>query len=308
MTAQAPFDVSDEIQVALGLGAAVVALESAVVTHGLPYPANLEAARQMEEAVRRHGAVPAPVAVIGGRVRVGLTAEDFTHLVAHGVMKVGRRDLAVAIARQASGGATVSATLAVAHALGVRVQATGGIGGVHLGAGQTWDVSADLDELSRRPLVLVCSGAKAICDVGATLEALETRGVTVVGFRTPRFPHFYVTDSGHAAPWSVDSVAEIAAIATAKERLGDTSALLVANPPPSSWALPGDEIAEAVARAVAQADAEGIRGGDLTPYLLGELDRLTHGRAVDANLALLDANAALAAQIAVSLTEERLPA
>jgi len=276
MTPQSPFDVSDEIQVALGLGAAVVALESAVVTHGLPYPANLEAARRMERVIRQHGAVPAAVALIGGRVRVGLTDEDLGHLAARGVVKV--------------------------------VQATGGIGGVHVGAAPTWDISADLDELSRRPLVLVCSGAKAICDVGATLEALETRGVTVIGYRTVRFPYFYVADSGHPVPWSADSVAEIAAISRAKERLGDMSALLVANPPPEQWALPADEVAEAVARAVARADTEGIRGGELTPYLLSEVDRLTGGRAVQANLALLEANAALAAQIAVALTEERLPA
>jgi len=308
MIPQSPFDVSDEIQVALGLGTAVVALESAVVTHGLPYPANLDAARRMTRAVRLHGAVPAMIAVVHGRVRAGLTDEDLDDLAAHGVVKVGRRDLAVAVARLASGGTTVSATLAVAHALGVRVQATGGIGGVHVGARQTWDVSADLDELSRRPLVLVCSGAKVICDVGATLEALETRGVTVVGFRTQRFPYFYVADSGHPVPWSADSVAEVAAIARAKERLGDTTALLVAAPPPAPWALPADEVSAAVARAVAQAEAEGIRGGELTPYLLREIDLLTGGRAVEANLALLETNSALAAQIAVALTEERLPA
>jgi pseudouridine-5'-phosphate glycosidase len=308
VTAQSPFDVSDEIQVALGLGAAVVALESAVITHGLPYPANLEAARRCEHAVRQHGAIPATVALVGGRVRVGLGEEEFAHLAARGVVKVARRDLAVAMARQASGGTTVSATLAVAHALGVRVQATGGIGGVHVGAGQTWDISADLDELSRRPIVLVCSGAKAICDVGATLEALETRGVTVIGYRSSRFPYFYVADSGFAVPWSADAVSECAAIARAKERLGDTTALLVANPPPPEWALPAAEVNEAVQRAVARAQGEGIRGGELTPYLLAEIDRATGGRAVEANLALLEANAALAAQIALALTEERLPA
>ncbi|MDQ7849107.1 MAG: pseudouridine-5'-phosphate glycosidase [Armatimonadota bacterium] len=308
MMVHSPFDVSDEIQVALGLGGAVVALESAVITHGLPAPANLEAAVRVERAVRAHGAVPAMVALIGGRVRVGLRQDDLAHLAVHGVVKVGRRDLAVAMARQASGGTTVSATLAVAHALGLRVQATGGIGGVHAGAAHTWDVSADLDELSRRPLVLVCSGAKAICDIAATLEALETRGVTVLGYRTTRFPSFYVADSGHPVPWSADSVDEIAAIARARERLGETSALLVANPPPAPWALPAEEVADAVARATARAEAEGIRGGELTPYLLHEVDRLTGGRAVEANLALLEANAALAAEIAVALTEERLPA
>lgn len=308
MTAQAPFDISSEIQVALGLSSPVVALESSVVTHGLPYPANLEAAHRMGRAIREHGAVPAMVAVIAGRVTVGLSDEDLNHLVAHGVVKVARRDLAVAVGRQATGGTTVSATLAVAHALGVRVQATGGIGGVHVGAERTWDISADLDELSRRPLVLTCSGAKAICDASATLEALETRGVTVVGYRTSRFPFFYVTDSGYPVPWAADSVAEIAAISRAKDRLGDTSALLVANPPPAPWALDAGAVAEAVDRAVARAEAEGIRGSDLTPYLLSEIDHLTEGRAVEANLALLEANAALAAQIAVALTEERLPA
>ncbi|MBI3975901.1 MAG: pseudouridine-5'-phosphate glycosidase [Armatimonadetes bacterium] len=303
-----PIDVSDEIQVALGLGGPVVALESSVITHGLPYPANLDAARRMDQAVRAAGAVPAVVALVEGRVRVGLTEEDLAHLAVRGVVKVARRDLAVAIARSASGGTTVSATLAVAHALGVRVQATGGIGGVHIGAGRTWDVSADLDELSRRPLILVCSGAKAICDAGATLEALESRGVTVAGYRTARFPLFYVADSGFTTPWTVEGAAEVAAISRAKERLGDTSALLVANPPPPAWALDAEAVSEAVGRAIARADAEGIRGGDLTPYLLNEVDRLTGGRAVEANLALLESNAALAAEIAVALTEERLPA
>ncbi len=303
-----PLDVSDEIQVALGLGGPVVALESSVITHGLPYPANLEAARRSEHAVREGGAVPAVVALVEGKVRVGLSPDDLVHLAARGVTKVARRDLAIAIARSANGGTTVSATLAVAHALGVRVQATGGIGGVHIGAERTWDVSADLDELSRRPLVLVCSGAKAICDAGATLEALESRGVTVVGYRTTRFPLFYIADSGYAAPWTVETPAEIAAIARAKERLGDPSALLVANPPPAVVALDPAAVADAVGRAIARAETEGIRGGDLTPYLLGEVDRLTGGLAVEANLALLEANAALAAEIAVALTEERLPA
>lgn len=303
-----PLEVTDEIQVALGLGGPVVALESSVITHGLPYPANLEAARRTERAVRERGAVPAAVALVEGRVRVGLSADDLAHLAAHGVTKVARRDLAVAIARSASGGTTVSATLAVAHALGVRVQATGGIGGVHIGAERNWDVSADLDELSRRPLVLVCSGAKAICDPGATLEALESRGVTVAGYRTTRFPLFYVADSGWAVPWTVENPAEVAAISRAKERLGDPSALLVANPPPTASALEPALVAEAVERAVARAEAEGIRGGDRTPYLLNEVDRLTGGRAVEANLALLEANAALAAEIALALTEERLPA
>src|SRR3989304_1263083 len=188
MTPQSPFDVSDEIQVALGLGAAVVALESAVVTHGLPYPANLGGAPRRERRARGHGAGPAAGAPAG-------------------------------------------------------------------------EPSAELDELSRRPLVLVCSGAKAICDVGATLEALETRGVTVIGYRTVRFPYFYVADSGHPVPWSADSVAEIAAISRAKERLGDMSALLVANPPPEQWALPADDVAGGVGRAGARAATPGTRGG-----------------------------------------------
>jgi pseudouridine-5'-phosphate glycosidase len=308
MTPQAPFEVSDEIQVALGLGSPIVALESAVVTHGLPYPANLHAAGRMVKAIRDHGAIPAMVAVIDGRVQVGLSEEDLTTLAAHGVVKVARRDLGIAVGRQATGGTTVSATLAVAHALGVRVQATGGIGGVHVGAWRTWDISADLDELSRRPLVVVSSGAKAICDAGATLEALETRAVTVVGYRSAHFPFFYAADSGFPVPWVADSVAEIAVISRARARLGDTSALLVANPPPAPWALPRDVVETAVGRAIARAEAEGIRGSDLTPYLLSEIDRLTGGRAVDANLALLEANAGLAAEIAVALTEERLPA
>lgn len=302
------FHVSDEIQVALGLEAAVVALESAVVTHGLPHPANLEAAERMASAVRRAGAVPAMVAVLEGRITVGVGPDELARLADARGVKVARRDLPVALARGATGGTTVSATLAVAHALGVRVQATGGIGGVHLGAERTWDVSADLDELTRRPLVLVASGTKAICDPGATLEALDTRGVTVVGFGTGRFPLFYVPDSGYPVPWEVNSPAEAAAIYRAKQRLGDASALLVCHPPPPDARLPAGLVREAVARAVEAAAREGIRGGDLTPYLLAEVDRLTQGAAVRANLALLEANAALAARIALALTEERLPA
>ncbi len=303
-----PLDVSDEIQVTLGLGGPVVALESSVITHGLPHPANLEAARRIKRAVREGGATPAVVALVGGTVRVGLSDADLAQLAAREVSKVARRDLGVAIARAASGGTTVSATLAVAHALGVRVQATGGIGGVHIGAERTWDISADLDELSRRPLVLVCSGPKAICDAGATLEALETRGVTVAGYRTTRFPLFYIADSGFPTPWTVETPAEVAAISRAKERLGDPSALLVANPPPPGSALDPASVAEAVGAAITQAEHAGVRGVDLTPFLLAEVDRLTGGLAVEANLALLEANAALAAEIAVALSEERLPA
>jgi pseudouridine-5'-phosphate glycosidase len=309
MAPQSPFDVSDEIQVALGLDAPVVAIESAVVSHGLPRPANLQAAHAMISAVRRAGAVPAMVAVLDGTIRVGLSDEDLLRLAELASVKIARRDLPVAVGRKATGGTTVSATLAVAHAIGVHVQATGGIGGVHLSPRglSTWDVSADLDELGRRPLVVVSSGTKAICDPAATLEALDTRGVTVVGFRTSRFPLFYLTDSGFPVPWEVASAVDIAAIYRAKQHLGDMTALLVANPPPADAALPVSLVRGAVEEAVARAEAEGIRGAGLTPYLLREVDARTGGRAVQSNLAVLESNALLAAQVALALTEERLP-
>lgn len=293
--------VSAEVAAALAGAQPVVALESAVISHGLPHPVSLSAAAAVEDAVRRTGAVPATVAVIDGRITVGVTADALAKLVMPQTMKVASRDLPVAAARGASGGTTVSATIEVASLAGIDVIATGGIGGVHRGAETTGDVSADLRALAETSVIVVCSGAKAICDVDRTLEYLETTGVTTVAYGTDRFPYFYARDSGRAAPQQARTPEEVAGIFRAKRALRQRPALLVANPVPLSDALPADEVDAAVARAVAQAEAAHVRGGDLTPHLLAVIGEMTGGRSLRANLALLRSNAALAGGIATAL-------
>ncbi len=294
-------DVSADVDRALAAGRPVVALESAVVSHGLPAGLALQAVRQMQQAVRAGGATPAVVAVLDGRIRVGASEEELARLVRPGVMKVAGRDLPVAVALGACGGTTVSATVAVADQVGIPVVSTGGIGGVHLGAERTGDVSADLAALAAHPVVVVCSGAKAICDVARTLEYLDTAGVTVVSYRTDRFPYFYATDSGLPAPRRIDSPQQAASIWRAKRALGQRSALVVAHPVPSEAALDAQEVERAVALAADRAASAGVRSADLTPYLLQALAELTGGRSLRANLALLEANASLAAAVAAAL-------
>lgn len=284
---------------ALRDGIPVVALESAVISHGLPHPTGLETAAMLEDEVRRGGAVPATVAVLDGRIVVGASLEAMTQLIGPDAMKVAERDLAVAVAKRAEGGTTVSATIAVAAQCGIDVMSTGGIGGVHLGADQTWDVSADLPALARHSVLVVCAGAKAICDVAKTLEYLETMGVTVVGYQTGQFPYFYARESGLPVPQRVDTPEEAAAILTAGRALGRRGAVLVAQPIPASDALAPALVERAVADAIRRTGA--VRGGDVTPALLAALGDLTDGRTVRANLALLRANASLAASIAAAL-------
>jgi pseudouridine-5'-phosphate glycosidase len=279
----------------------VVALESAVVSHGLPADLALQAADQMAEAVREGGATPAVVAVVDGRIRVGARRDDLARLLQPGAMKVAARDLPVAVALGRCGGTTVSATVEVAERAGIAVVSTGGIGGVHLGAERTGDISADLLALAAHPVVVVCSGAKAICDIPRTLEYLDTAGVTVVGYGTDRFPYFYAADSGLPAPARVDSAHQAAAIWRAKRALGQRSALVVAQPVPAGAALSSDDLRAAVALATDRAAAAGVRSADLTPHLLQALAELTGGRSLRANLALLRANAALAAAIAAAV-------
>jgi len=296
--------LADDVASALRRGLPVVVLESAVVSHGLPPPTGLETATMLEAEVRKAGAVPATVAVVDGSVIVGATAADLLRLVGSSPWKIAERDLAVAVASRASGGTTVSATIAVAAAAGISVVSTGGIGGVHLGADRTWDVSADLQALARHSVVVVCAGAKAICDTGRTLEYLETAGVTVAAYRTDRFPNFYAVDSGHAAPRRIDRPAEAAAILRYKRRLQQPGAVLVANPIPSDDALAADAVARAVTEARARLGA--VQGGDVTPVLLEALREITGGRTLRANIALLRANAQLAAAIARETAQERL--
>ncbi len=295
-------DVREDVAAALARRRPVVALESAVVSHGLPHPIGLQMAGELEEIVRAADAVPAIVAVLAGRIRVGVTQDELNGLISAAAMKVASRDLPVAAAAAASGGTTVSATVAVADLVGIGVVATGGIGGVHLGAEQSWDVSADLQALAEHPVAVVCAGAKAVCDIGKTLEYLDSAGVTVVAYRSDRFPNFYVQDSGFPAPRQITSTHEAAAILAAKRALGQRTGVVIANPIPVSEALSAEEVDHAVRDAAEQARAAGVRGGDLTPYLLAVLVERTGGRSLRANLSLLRANAALAAAVAAAVS------
>ena len=294
-----PLDLSPEVRDALAGGRPVVALESTIITHGMPYPENVATARAVEDAVRAGGAVPATIVVLGGRIRVGLGAEEIERLGrATGVMKLSRADLAFAVAQRRDGSTTVAATMICAHLAGIPVFATGGIGGVHRGMETTLDVSADLDELGRTPVTVVCAGAKALLDLPRTLEYLETRGVPVVGYGTDRFPAFWSRDSGLPAPLRLDAPADVAALVLAQRRLGLTGGVLVANPVPAADEIPAAEIAEHIAEAVADAGRQGIGGKGVTPFILGRMLDLTGGRSLRTNVALILNNARLAAEIA----------
>jgi pseudouridine-5'-phosphate glycosidase len=290
-----------EVVEALREGRPVVALESAVISHGLPPDMAVRLAPDLDAAVRRAGAVPAMVAVRRGAVVVGIDPGDMAFLLDPGVLKVAERDLAVAVARGLSGGTTVAGTLAVAHAAGIRVMATGGIGGVHQDAGVTGDVSADLAALSRRPLVVVCAGAKAFCDARRTLEALDSLGVAVVGYRTDAFPAFLARSTGLPVQFRADHAHEIAAIASVRTVMDACGALLVVQPPPADAALDEKDLEEAVASAAERARAAGVSGPALTPFLLGAMAEATAGRSLAANLAVLEANAGLAGEVAAAL-------
>ena len=284
-----------------------VALESTVISHGLPYPHNLQLAQEVEEIVRRGGAAPRTVAVLGGELRAGLSAAELGHLATAGnVRKVSRRDLPIVVARKQDGATTVATTMWVAHRFGIEVFATGGIGGVHRGDGT--DVSADLQELAQTPVIVVCAGAKAILDLPATLEYLETHGVTVVGWGTDDFPAFYSRSSGLPVDVRCDGGAEVAAIWRAKRALGLPGGLLVAVPIPAEEEIPAAEIAPAIEQAVEEAAAAGLRSAQVTPFLLGRIGALTGERSLRANLALLKNNARVGAEIAVAVAREHAAA
>ena len=297
----APLDVSPEVAAALAAGRAVVALETTIVTHGMPYPDNLAAARAVEDEVRHAGAVPATIAVMGGCIRVGLAPDALERLARTAdVMKLSRADLPYALATGRAGATTVAATMICAHLAGIAVFATGGIGGVHRGAETTMDISADLDELARTPVAVVCAGAKAVLDLPKTLEALETRGVPVVGYRTDELPAFWSRDSGLKAPLRLDRPEEIAALLRAQRALGYPGGALVANPPPTDAAIPADEVAGWIDAALAEAVRAGVAGKAVTPFLLDRVLHLSGGRSLAANIALVRSNARLAAEIAVA--------
>ncbi|GEP07211.1 pseudouridine-5'-phosphate glycosidase [Methylobacterium oxalidis] len=295
-------DLASDVRAALDARAPVVALESTIITHGMPYPQNVETARDVEAVVRENGATPATVAVIGGRIRVGLPDEVLDWLgIATDVLKLSRADLPYAVAAKRHGSTTVAATMICAHLAGIRVFATGGIGGVHRGVEATLDISADLDELARTPVAVVCAGAKAILDLPRTLEYLETRGVPVVGYGTDRFPAFWSRDSGLTSPLRLDTPEAVAELVRTKEALGLGGGVLIANPVPQADEIPAAEIAGLIEAALAQADAAGVSGKAVTPFLLARILAVTGGRSLATNIALVKNNAELAARLAVAL-------
>lgn len=296
--------LAPEVADALATGRPVVALESTIVTHGLPRPRNLELAREVEQAVREGGALPATIAMVAGEVRVGLDDDTLAEVAQReDVAKCSVRDLAPLAARGGWGGTTVAATAHLADRAGIRLFATGGLGGVHRGARESWDESADLTALAATGIVVVCAGVKSILDVGATLERFETLGVTVLGYRSDRFPGFYLSDSGHPVPWRVESPGEVAAVATARAELGtEESAIVVGNPLPPDEQLDPALHDRALADGLAAAEQAGVAGKDVTPFLLDFLARETGGESLEANVRLVLNNARLAAGIAVALS------
>lgn len=294
-------ELSPEVADALAHGRPVVALESTIITHGMPWPANLETARAVENEIRQAGATPATIAVLDGKLAVGLTPERLEALArSPDAVKCSRRDLGVVLARRQTGATTVAGTMIAAHLAGIRVFVTGGLGGVHRGAATTMDISADLMELARTPVAVVCAGVKSILDVGLTLEVLETHGVPILGYRTDRFPAFYVRDAGYGVDARLDEPQALAAVLEAHWALGLAGAV-VANPIPVEDELPVDEVDGAIARALAEADAEAVRGKAITPYLLARLEAITAGRSLKANVALVKHNARTGAALAAAL-------
>jgi pseudouridine-5'-phosphate glycosidase len=295
-------DIAPEVGSILQEGGAVVALESTIITHGMPYPQNVSTAREVESIVRKNGAMPATIAVIGGRIKIGLSDEELDWLGnASGVMKLSRADLPYAVASNRHGATTVAATMICAHLAGLRVFATGGIGGVHQGVETTMDISADLDELARTPITVICAGAKAILDLPRTLEYLETRGVPVVGYQTDRFPAFWSRTSELPIPLRLDTPEAIADLIHTKEALGLEGGVLVANPVPSTDEIPADEMRNFIGTAITEARRRGVTGKAVTPFLLSFLFEITGGRSLTTNIALVKNNAALAACLAARL-------
>jgi pseudouridylate synthase len=298
--------VAPEVEAALASGGPVVALESTIITHGMPYPQNLATALAVEAVVREHGAVPATVAMLAGRALVGLDEAALKLLASRdGVVKASRRDLPALSAARASAGTTVAATMYLAHLAGISIFATGGIGGVHRGAEHTFDISADLDELGSTPVTVICAGAKSILDLPRTLEVLETRGVPVIGVGTDEFPAFFSRTSGLPVDHRVDTPEALAAVLVQHRRFGLRGGILVVNPIPDADALDGRDIDAWVSQAIEDAQRAGVTGKELTPFLLERINDLTQGRSLIANIALIRNNAALAARTAVALVRQQ---
>lgn len=297
-----PISYSKEVAAAKQRGAPIVALESTIITHGMPYPGNIEMAESVEQIIRDQGAVPATIAVIHGTLHIGLEKDQLEALAqTTDAMKVSRADIAFAIAERRTGATTVAATMIAAARADIRVFATGGIGGVHKGAEETFDISADLTELAKTGVIVVCAGAKAILDIPKTLEVLETNGVPVVTFGSEEFPAFWSRSSGLSSPLSLNSPAAIANFQATREQLGIEGGMLVANPVPEADEIPREEMEIYINRAISHAERDEVTGKEVTPYLLGDIFRLTDGRSLETNIALVRNNAQLAAEIAVAL-------
>ena len=296
-------DIAPEVQKALEEGKPVVALESTIISHGMPYPKNVETALLVEQTIRDNGAVPATIAIIGGRLKAGLSRDEIEYLgkTGRGVAKASRRDLPALVARGADGATTVTTTMIIAHMAGIKIFATGGIGGVHRGAETTMDISADLEELAQTPVMVVCAGAKSILDLGLTLEYLETHGVPVIGYGTEELPAFYTRHSGFAVDYRVDSPEELAAMFAAQRGLGYAGGMLVTNPIPEEYSMDKSVIDAAIETALAEAKANGIHGKETTPFLLAKVVELTGGNSLESNIQLVLNNARLAAKTAAAL-------
>lgn len=299
------FKASEEVEAAVKENKPVVALESTIISHGMPYPQNVETALQVESIIREHGAVPATTAIIGGVLTAGLSKDEIEHLGKEGqkVTKVSRRDIPVIAARKMDGASTVATTMIIAHMAGIKVFATGGIGGVHRGAQQTFDISADLEELSQTPVNVICAGAKAILDLPLTLEYLETKGVTVLGYETEELPAFYTRKSGLSVDYRMNSPKEMAEAIHVRDLLGLKGGYLITNPIPEEFSMDPDEINRAIDQAIEESRQKGIKGKETTPFLLARVAEITGGDSLESNIKLVFNNAALAADIAVELSK-----
>ena len=298
-------DVKPEVAEALAAGKPVVALESTIISHGMPYPQNVETALNVEKIIRENGAVPATIAIIGGRLKAGLTPEEIEYFGKKGtaIRKASRRDLAVLCARGEDGATTVTTTMMIAHMAGISIFATGGIGGVHRGAETTMDISADLEELAQTPVMVICAGAKSILDLGLTLEYLETKGVPVIGYGTEELPAFYTRRSGFGVDYRVDSPQELAKTFRVSKDLGLRGGMLVTNPIPQEYAMPLETINAAIDQAIAECNAKGIHGKETTPFLLARVAEITGGDSLASNIRLVYNNAALAAKTAAAFCQ-----
>ncbi len=301
-------DVKEEVAQAVAQGKPVVALESTIISHGMPYPQNVETALAVEKIIRDHGAIPATIAIIGGRLKAGLTPEEIEYFGKKGtaIAKASRRDLAALCAKGEDGATTVTTTMMIAHMAGISIFATGGIGGVHRGAQQTFDISADLEELAHTPVMVVCAGAKAILDLPLTLEYLETHGVPVIGYGTKELPAFYTRHSGLEVDYRLDTPQEIASLFQAQHALGLQGGILVTNPIPEAYSMDADVINGAIEEALKEMEEKGIHGKACTPFLLAKVAALTGGNSLASNIQLVFNNAKLATEIAVANCDKRV--